>query len=192
MLATGQGRTKALRITSTQIMLLRALVGIGGTWEPTKLTIQGTPELLHRQFAELEQFRLVTRLDTGTEIDPLLPGDRFLNDWRITIKGIAVSNIDIDPVPAHSMVAAPVDVVNLVTEDGVMISGQCIESGTLIRVNGKQGNFKFLDTHLTSKGRVVLNLIGPVGIHQAFHAAYLEDARLLPVPRQKRKYARKA
>lgn len=77
-------------------------------------------------------------------------------------------------------------------QDGVVVGGQYIERGTLIRVKGWKGNFKFLDTHVTSKGRVVLNLIGPVGIHQAFHAAYLEDARLLPVPRKKRKYVRKA
>lgn len=174
-------------------MLLRSLDGIGGTWSPTKHTIKGTPELLHRQFSELERFRLVTPLNSGRiESELAMLGDRFLNDWQITTKGVAVSHINVDqtpdPVPAHAVVPEP---VNWVTEDGVVVNGQFIGAGTLIRLKGKKGTYKFLDTHVTSKDRVVLNLIGPVGMHQAFHAAYLEDVKLIPVAKPKRKYTKR-
>ena len=156
-----------MKITSTQLSLLWHLNVEGG-----RRSDPGNRLL----FMALERYGLVKRMwDDDSQGDT----------WSITAKGINVSLLHTtqDPVSAHSV--AP-DVTNEITEDGVFVGGQKVESGTLIRVKGKQGKYKFLDTHITHAGRIVCNLIGPVGAHQAFTACYLEDAKLIPVPRPRR------
>lgn len=157
-----------MRITSTQLEYLWEMNVAGGT------RIVTSP-LDEQKMKDLQQLGLVIR-----------PGGRS-DRWVLTPKGMNVSLLhkSEEPVPAHSVVAEPV--ANCIGDSGIMIAGQKTESGTEIMVKGKQGIFRFLDTHVTKEDRIVLNLIGPLGGYQSFTACYLEDAKLIPPVKVKRK-----
>ena len=76
-------------------------------------------------------------------------------------------------------------------EDRIVIGDQATPLGAEVLVRGKRGKFRYKGSTVTSGGRVVIDTIGPIGIHQAFRSFYLEDIRPVPVPRTKRKYARR-
>ncbi len=59
----------------------------------------------------------------------------------------------------------------------IIVQGQMLTKGTELLVKGKRGKFRYVDASLTSTGKTVLNLIGPVGIHEHFSAVYIENVK---------------
>lgn len=99
--------------------------------------------------------------------------------WEITQKGINVSKINFSPPSSES---------SKIEEDGgILVEGQHVSPGAEVGIRGRRGRFRFRSASTTSEGRVVVDTIGPVGMHQAFRDFYLEDVKLLPAPRPKRR-----
>ena len=59
----------------------------------------------------------------------------------------------------------------------IIVSGQVLTKGTEIVIYGRRGRYRYIDASLTSEGKTVLNLIGPVGFREHFSAAYLEKVK---------------
>jgi hypothetical protein len=73
-------------------------------------------------------------------------------------------------------------------DDGsITVHGQRIAPGDEILIRGRRGKFRFKVATTTSAGRVVVNTIGPVGLRQAFRNFYIEDVKLVPPPKRRRK-----
>jgi hypothetical protein len=75
----------------------------------------------------------------------------------------------------------------LAHEDGITVQGEYIAPGAEILIKGKRGRFRFKHATVTPAGRVVVNTIGPVGMHQAFRNFYIEDVKLVPKPKKRRR-----
>ena len=61
--------------------------------------------------------------------------------------------------------------------DPVMFDGQVLTKGTELVIYGRRGRYRYVDASLTSEGKTVLNLIGPVGYKERFSAVYLENIK---------------
>lgn len=61
--------------------------------------------------------------------------------------------------------------------DPVMFDGQVLTKGTELVIYGRRGRYRYVDASLTSEGRTVLNLVGPVGYKERFSAVYLENIK---------------
>lgn len=72
-------------------------------------------------------------------------------------------------------------------DDGITVQGEYIAPDTEILIRGKRGRFRFKQATLTPAGRVVVNTVGPIGMHQAFRAFYIEDVKLVPKPKKRRR-----
>lgn len=75
----------------------------------------------------------------------------------------------------------------LAHQDGITVQGEYIAPGAEILIKGKRGRFRFKHATVTPAGRVVVNTIGPVGMHQAFRNFYIEDVKLVPKPKKRRR-----
>jgi hypothetical protein len=75
----------------------------------------------------------------------------------------------------------------LQSEDGITVQGEYIAPGEEILIKGKRGRFRFKNATVTPAGRVVVNTIGPVGMHQAFRNFYIEDVKPVPRPKKRRR-----
>jgi len=153
-----------VRITATQILMLKDIVAAGGVAIAPSPSASGT----YRKLKHLENLGLLASRD------PLV--------WEITPKGINVSKLDIE-----SLSSPPTPPSQIEEDGGILVEGQHVSPGDEILIRGKRGLFRFKFASTTSSGRVVVNTIGPVGMHQAFRNFYIEDVKLLPVPRPKRR-----
>ena len=61
--------------------------------------------------------------------------------------------------------------------DPIVINGQVLTKGTELVIYGRRGRYRYIDASLTSEGKTVLNLIGPVGFREHFSAVYLEKVK---------------
>ena len=61
--------------------------------------------------------------------------------------------------------------------DPIMFDGQVLTKGTELVIYGRRGRYRYVDASLTSEGRTVLNLVGPVGYKERFSAVYLENIK---------------
>ena len=61
--------------------------------------------------------------------------------------------------------------------DPVIFDGQVLTKGTELVIYGRRGRYRYVDASLTSEGKTVLNLIGPVGYKERFSAVYLENIK---------------
>ena len=61
--------------------------------------------------------------------------------------------------------------------DPVMFDGQVLTKGTELVIYGRRGRYRYVDASLTSEGKTVLNLVGPVGYKERFSAVYLENIK---------------
>ena len=61
--------------------------------------------------------------------------------------------------------------------DPIMFDGQVLTKGTELVIYGRRGRYRYVDASLTSEGKTVLNLIGPVGYKERFSAVYLENIK---------------
>lgn len=102
--------------------------------------------------------------------------------WEITPKGLNVSKLDTESLPL-----TPAPPSHIEEDGGILVEGQHVSPGDEILIKGKRGRFRFKCASTTSSGRVVVNTIGPVGMHQAFRNFYVEDVKLLPVVKPKRR-----
>lgn len=155
-----------MRITATQITMLKEIVAGGGIVTNPSPSASGT----YRKLKCLENLGLLASRDQSV--------------WAITPKGLNVSRIDPSTLPP------PPSSVSKIEEDGgILVEGQHVSPGDEILIKGRRGTFRFRSASTTSEGRVVVDTIGPVGMHQAFRDFYLEDVKLLPVvkPRRKRR-----
>ena len=59
----------------------------------------------------------------------------------------------------------------------IIVQGTVLAKGTELLVKGKRGRFRYIDASLTSTGKTVLNLVGPIGVHEHFSAVYLENVK---------------
>jgi hypothetical protein len=75
----------------------------------------------------------------------------------------------------------------LQSEDGITVEGERILPGEEILIRGKRGRFRFKHATVTPAGRVVVNTIGPIGMHQAFRNFYIEDVKPVPKPKRRRR-----
>jgi hypothetical protein len=153
-----------VRITATQILMLKDIVTAGGVVIAPSPSASGT----YRKLKHLENLGLLASRD------PLV--------WEITPKGINVSKLD-----AESLPPAPTPPSQIEEDGGILVEGQHVSPGDEILIKGKRGRFRFKCASTTSSGRVVVNTIGPVGMHQAFRNFYIEDVKLLPAVRPKRR-----
>jgi len=153
-----------LRITATQILMLKDIVAGGGVAIAPSPSASGT----YRKLKHLENLGLLASRD------PLV--------WEITPKGLNVSRLD-----TESFLPTPVPPSHIEEDGGILVEGQHVSPGDEILIKGKRGRFRFKCASTTSSGRVVVNTIGPVGMHQAFRNFYIEDVKLLPVLKPKRR-----
>ena len=153
-----------MRITATQISMLKEIVAGGGIATKPSPSASGT----YRKLKHLENLGLLSNRDH------LL--------WEITPKGLNVSRLNINSLPAHE-VSPPI----LEDDGGILVDGQHVSPGDEILVKGRRGKFKLKCASTTSTGRVVISTVGPVGMHQAFRDFYLEDVKLVPVAKPKRR-----
>lgn len=102
--------------------------------------------------------------------------------WEITPKGLNVSKLDTESLPL-----TPAPPSRIEEDGGILVEGQHVSPGDEILIKGKRGRFRFKCASTTSGGRVVVNTIGPVGMHQAFRNFYVEDVKLLPIIKPKRR-----
>lgn len=151
-----------MRITATQISMLKAIVAGGGIVTKPSPSASGT----YRKLKNLESLGLLHNRDH------LL--------WEITPRGFNVSKIELaqDSPP------------RIEDDGGILVEGQHVSPGDEVLISGKRGKFKFKCASTTSTGRVVVSTVGPVGMHQAFRNFYIEDVKLVPVSRPKRKRRR--
>ena len=61
--------------------------------------------------------------------------------------------------------------------DPIVINGQVLTKGTELVIHGRRGRYRYVDASLTSEGKTVLNLVGPVGYKERFSAVYLENIK---------------
>lgn len=61
--------------------------------------------------------------------------------------------------------------------DPIVINGQVLTKGTELVIYGRRGRYRYIDASLTSEGKTVLNLVGPVGYKERFSAVYLEKVK---------------
>lgn len=61
--------------------------------------------------------------------------------------------------------------------DPVIFDGQVLTKGTELVIYGRRGRYRYVDASLTSEGKTVLNLVGPVGYKERFSAVYLENIK---------------
>jgi hypothetical protein len=147
-----------------QIVMLRQIVAGGGVITAPSPSASGT----HRKIKCLESLGLLANRDQLV--------------WEITPKGLNVSKID------PNALAPPPPPSSKIEEDGgILVEGQHVSPGDEVLIKGRRGKFKFRSATTTSEGKVVVDTIGPVGMHQAFRDFYLEDVRLLPVTKPRRK-----
>ena len=146
-----------MKITAAQLDLLRAIVSGGGVMTAPSPSASDT----HPGLVSLEGLGLLA--NRGQVV------------WEVTPKGLRASKVELALVQA-----AP-------GEQCIVVQGQRIAPGDEVLISGKRGRFRFKRADTTSGGRIVVNTIGPVGLRQAFRNFYLEDVRLLPVPKPKRR-----
>lgn len=148
-----------MKITAKQIAMLKAIVSSGGVAVMPSPSASGS----YRKLKNLENLGL------------LVSRDSFV--WEITPKGLNVSKIEINE--SHT---PPV----IEDDGGILVEGQHVSPGDEILIKGKRGKFRFKCASMTSSGRLVVNTIGPLGMHQAFRNFYIEDVKLVPSIRPKR------
>lgn len=68
----------------------------------------------------------------------------------------------------------------------ITISGQVLTKGTELVIYGRRGRYRFFDASLTSEGKTVLNLVGPIGFRERFSSVYLENVKGIYGLKQKR------
>jgi len=59
----------------------------------------------------------------------------------------------------------------------IIVSGQVLTKGTEIVIYGRRGRYRYVDASLTSEGKTVVNLIGPIGFRERFSAVYVENIK---------------
>lgn len=70
--------------------------------------------------------------------------------------------------------------------DPIIVSGQVLAKGTELVIYGRRGRYRYVDASLTSEGKTVLNLIGPIGFKERFSAVYLENVKSIYGMKNKR------
>lgn len=149
-----------MKITATQIDMLKQIVAGGGVVTAPSPSASGT----YRKIKHLEKLGLLSNRDELV--------------WEITPKGLNVSRLDTESLASPSQ---------LEHDGGILVEGQHVSPGDEILIRGRRGVFRFRTASTTSSGRVVVNTIGPVGMHQAFRNFYIEDVKLIPALKPKRR-----
>lgn len=147
--------------------MLKEIVAGGGIVTKPSPSASGT----YRKLKNLENLGLLSNRDH------LL--------WEITPKGFNVSKMDPESLPAPKVLSPQIE-----DDGGILVEGQHVSPDDEILIKGKRGRFKFKCASTTSSGRVVVSTVGPVGMHQAFRNFYIEEVKLVPVPKPKRKRRR--
>ena len=148
-----------MKITPIQFDLLRKIVAGGGVMSAPSPSASDT----YQDLVSLESLGLLA--NRGQVV------------WEVTPRGLRASKVNIPLVQS-----APEP-----NGQCIIVQGQRVAPGDEILISGKRGRFRFKCADVTSEGRTVVNTIGPVGFHQAFRNFYIEDVRLLPVPKPRRK-----
>lgn len=149
-----------VKITATQIAMLRQIVADGGVVTAPSPSASGT----YRKIKHLENLGLLVGREQAV--------------WEVTPKGLNVSRIDLDTLSVSPRIE---------DDGGILVEGQHVSPGDEVLIRGRRGRFRFKSASVTSGGRTVVDTIGPIGMHQAFRNFYLEDVKLIPKLKPKRR-----